>query len=250
MGEGIVLEARARQGHAGGDASVELGANHKQVVVPGLGIDMPGFALDQIAKDIVGHPRAQAAADLAGIFDRLIEHQGHFVVKTRVGGANLQGQRVDVGAMQEGLLQSFGQGLGVEVAGAAVAGPARGDDQAVGPHHQQLADIRDLGQLLTEQGVVQVFEFLGHGCRQFRQMLPVVARPVVQQFNPGFGNGLESFLDDRISWAVQAASPAHGQLAGFAKPGQPASFAVAQLHRFTAQGHGPSLMLTSRVHGH
>ncbi|MNO34660.1 hypothetical protein D3C76_247000 [compost metagenome] len=179
MGEGIVLEARARQGHAGGDASVELGANHKQVVVPGLGIDMPGFALDQIAKDIVGHPRAQAAADLAGIFDRLIEHQGHFVVKTRVGGANLQGQRVVVGAMQEGLLQSFGQGLGVEVAGAAVAGPARGDDQAVGPHHQQLADIRDLGQLLTEQGVVQVFEFLGHGCRQFRQMLPVVARPVV-----------------------------------------------------------------------
>ncbi|MCY1412663.1 hypothetical protein D9M71_280770 [compost metagenome] len=58
VGEGIVLETRARQGHARGDAAVELGADHEQVVVPGFRVDVPGFALDQIAQHVVGHSRA------------------------------------------------------------------------------------------------------------------------------------------------------------------------------------------------
>ncbi len=81
VAEGGVLEARARQGRTGLDAAVEARVDHEQIVVAGLGIDMPGFALDQIPQHIVRHSRAETAEAFTGGVHGLIEHQRHRVVE-------------------------------------------------------------------------------------------------------------------------------------------------------------------------
>ncbi|MNP56789.1 hypothetical protein D3C76_1515440 [compost metagenome] len=56
-------------------------------------------------------------------------------------------------------------------------------------------------------------------------MFPLLARPLMQQTHTGLGNGFEGLLDLRVVRPVQAARPAHIELAGFAEPGQPALLA-------------------------
>ncbi|MNM83311.1 hypothetical protein D3C81_953690 [compost metagenome] len=83
MGESAVLEARARQCGTRFDRRVEMRLRHEQVIVTGLGIYMPGLALDQVAQHIVGHPAAEAAINLPMRFEWLIEHQRDFIMKPR-----------------------------------------------------------------------------------------------------------------------------------------------------------------------
>ncbi|MNH10418.1 hypothetical protein D3C79_698960 [compost metagenome] len=65
-------------------------------------------------------------------------------------------------------------------------------------------------------------------CQAFRQLcqvIPLFARPVVQQLHPRLGNGFERLLDFYIFRTIEAARPPHAELAGFAEPGQPAPLA-------------------------
>ncbi|MNF14144.1 hypothetical protein D3C80_2162420 [compost metagenome] len=64
-----------------------------------------------------------------------------------------------------------------------------------------------MGEIMTEM------------VRQFSQVFPLLAGPVVQQLHAGFSDGFEGLLDDRVSRSIEAARPAHRYLSGFAEPG-------------------------------
>ncbi|MNI48681.1 hypothetical protein D3C73_1032560 [compost metagenome] len=221
VGESAVLETRARQGGTRFDSRVEMRSRHEQVIVTGLGIDMPGLALDQVAQYVIGHPTAEAAVDLPLRFERLIEHQCHFVVKPRRRGADLQGQRITVGAVQKRRLQPLGQGAQLLDALAVTAlAPSRQHNRATGVDDEQFREVVRLGQLVQQWRAV-VSQSRAKVFSKFRQVFPLFSRPAVQQLHARLGNGFESLLDDRISRSVEPAGPAHAELAGFSEPRQP-----------------------------
>lgn len=194
---------------------------------------MTGLALDQIAEHVVGDARAQAAERLAGLVQRLMEHQGHGIVELRGGGPQLQGQRVDIGAMQELPGQACCQGLGI-VTLADSRGMGGGDDQAAGIDHEQLGDFRQMLVQTFQIGVAGEWPGLLQAGGDEFQCLPVLAGPIGQQIDSGAGQPREGLLDPLDLPGVEQTRPAHGQFAGLAEPGQPASLVPGEIHPITA----------------
>ena len=180
---------------------------------------MPGFALDQIAQDIIRHAPAEAAQDFSIHLQRLIKHQGDLVVKTRSRRTDLQGQWVAVGAVQKRRLQPLGQGAGFAEWMLGASAPGRGNDGAIGSHDKQLGKVFGLSELVQQRRAVDMGKIPSQMFRQFRQVLPLLAGPVVQQLHAGVGNGFEGLFDHRVSRAIESARPTHGDFSGFAEPG-------------------------------
>lgn len=187
---------------------------------------MASLALDQVAHDIVGNPRAQTTNCLARL------HQRHCVVELRRGRWQLRGQRVEVRAEQKRRLEAGGKCLEV-MAFALLWRMSGGEDVAVSVDHEQLGDFWHVAPRLFEAFGVGRGPGVCQGAGDQLQGLPVLVGPGFEELDAAFGQAAEGLFDLRAQPCIEQAGPAHGQLAGFAEPRQPASFAAMKIHFVT-----------------
>lgn len=230
-GEGFIFEARTRQGRARGDRRVEARFDHEEVVVARVAVDVSGLALDEIPDHVVGHTGADTAERLPVAHDGVVKHQRDFVVETRSRRPQRLGEWVGVGAVQERATQPGGDGFLWQILLADVLRRSRGEHPPFRVDDEEFGTIRGEQAFLAQGfGIERLVEPASVGLGEVGEVFPLRPRPVFEQAHAGGGDALESALDRRIAVAVEPAGPAHGELAGFAEPGQPVPLGGGERH--------------------
>ena len=235
MGEGGVLEARARQCRAGLDAGIETGIDHEQVVVARLMKNVAGFALDQVAQHIVRHPSAKQTDPDTINQNRLVEHQRHRIVEARRRGRQAGRHRIAIRPVQEGCRAIAGERRRQRGIGAFTTGLRRGNDPAGGIDDEKLGKVLRAQAALDQRIALQSRPAGGQLMGQTVEMAPLLLGPGHQDAYARLGEGLEGLLDGRVTVAIARGCPAHRKLAGRPEPRQPATLLIEQRHCFTFQ---------------
>ena len=239
--EGTVFEARAGQRTARLDARVEARLDHEDVVVAGLLVDVPGFALNQVTQHVVGYPGAQTAERLpGGAAQRLVKHQRDRIMEAGGGRPQLAGTRINEGAVEKAMLQAGPDRLGIRLQTGQLTGAAA-QRHTGAIEHKQLGCVGQLVAQLQQRRLIQLRQVFTELLGNTQQATPLVFAPLLQQPHPRGGEAVEDRFQLRIAVLVDPASPAHGQLAAGTKPRQPATLGCRQIHLIASKSHGGSL---------